>query len=186
MSLFKNPQFTSRKLKDESYPPGTTAVWHVGRGKLTAKNGFTLIELLGSLAIIAVLVTIIFTSMSSFRNSKALQTVSEDVLSLLDEAKNNTLSAKDNYSYGVHFESAKMVLFRAPTYSGLEVTNKKVDVDNAVQIYSIVLAGGGPNVIFQKLTGKTSQNGTVIIRLKSDNSKTKTIVIAESGVASSN
>ena len=87
MSLFKNPQFTSRKLKDESYPPGTTAVWHVGRGKLADKNGFTLIELLGSLAIIAVLVTIIFTSMSSFRNSKALQTVSEDVLSLLDEAK---------------------------------------------------------------------------------------------------
>ena len=82
----------------------TTAVWHVGRGGLADKNGLLLIELLGSLAIIAVLVTIIFTSMSSFRNSKALQTVSEDVLSPLDEAKNNTLSAKDNYSYGLHFE----------------------------------------------------------------------------------
>lgn len=145
-----------------------------------------MIELLASISIIAVLAAIVFGSMNSFRNSKALQIVSEDALSLLDEAKNNTLSAKDNYAYGVHFESAKMVLFRGMTYSSSDTTNKKVDVDNAVQIYSINLAGGGSEVLFQRLTGKTSQNGTVMIRLKSDNSKTKTIMIAESGVVSSN
>lgn len=155
--------------------------------KLFLKNrGFTVIELLASISIIVVLATIVFGSINSFRNSKALQIVSEDILSLLDEAKNNTLSSKNNYAYGVHFESAKIVLFQAPTYSDLNPNNKTIEIDNAVQIYGIALAGEGSGVIFQKLTGKTSQNGTIIIRLKSDNSKTKTIKIEGSGIASVN
>lgn len=155
--------------------------------KLFLKNrGFTVIELLASISIIVVLATIVFGSINSFRNSKALQIVSEDILSLLDEARNNTLSSKNNYAYGVHFELAKIVLFQAPTYSDLNATNKTIEIDSAVQIYGIALVGGGSDVIFQKLTGKTSQNGTITIRLKSNNSKTKTVKIEGSGIASVN
>lgn len=153
---------------------------------LSPKRGFTVIEFLIALAVLAILATIIFTSMSSFRNSKALQIVSEDILSLLDEARGDTLSAKDGYAYGVHFESAKIVLFRGTIYSSSDTSNKIIDVDNAVDVYSISLAGGGQDVLFQRLTGKTSQNGAVMIRLKSDTTKTKTILIESSGVASSN
>lgn len=148
--------------------------------------GFSAIEFLIALSVLAILTMIIFVSMSSFRNSKALQMVSEDILSLVDEARGDTLSAKDGYTYGVHFESAKIVLFRGTVYSSSDVSNKTADVDGAVDVYNISLAGGGQNVLFQRLTGKTGQNGTVTIRLKSDNSKTKTIVIETSGVASSN
>lgn len=148
--------------------------------------GFTVMEFLIALSILAVLTTIVFTSMSAFRSSKALQTVSEEILSLLDEARGNTLSAKDSYAYGTHFESSIMVLFRGATYSSSDPNNKTVDIDGAVEISSISLAGGGQEVLFQKLTGKTSQSGIITIRLKSDNSKTKTIVMEASGVASSN
>lgn len=148
--------------------------------------GFTVMEFLIALSILAVLTTIVFTSMSAFRSGKALQTVSEKILSLLDEARGNTLSAKDSYAYGAHFESSIMVLFRGAAYSSSDPNNKTVDIDGAVEILNISLAGGGQEILFQKLTGKTSQNGTITIRLKSDNSKTKTIVIETSGVASSN
>lgn len=154
--------------------------------KLKASRGFTAIEILISLSVLAILTMIIFTSMSSFRNNKALQVVSEDILSLIDEARGNTLSAKDGYSYGVHFESAKIVLFRGTTYSSSDLNNKTIDIDNAVDAYNISLAGGGQDVLFQRLTGKTNQSGTVLIRLKSDNSKTRTIAVEVSGVASSN
>ena len=112
--------------------------------------------------------------------------VSEDILSLIDEARGDTLSAKDGYSYGVHFESAKIVIFRGTVYSSSDSSNKTVDVDGAVDVYNVSLTGGGQDVLFQRLTGKTGQNGTVMIRLKSDNSKTKTITIEVSGIASSN
>lgn len=150
------------------------------------KEGFTLIEFLIALSILSVLSAIIFTSMSSFRSGKALQIVSEQILSLLDEGRNNTLGAKDSYAYGIHFESDSVTLFRGTSYSSLEPTNKEIDIDGAVEISNISLAGGGQDVLFQKLTGKTSQSGTITIRLKSDNSKTKTIAIEASGIASSN
>lgn len=150
------------------------------------KKGFTALEFLIALSILAVLTTIIFTSMSTFRDSKALQMVAEDVLSLLDEAKSDTLSAKNSYAYGVHFESSRVVLFRGLAYSSSDPNNKTIDIDGAVEIASISLAGGGQEVLFQRLTGKTNQSGTVMIRLKSDASKTKTIAIESSGVASSN
>lgn len=150
------------------------------------KKGFTVIEFLMALSVLVIFATIIFVSISSFRNNKALLIVSEDILSLIDEARANTLSAKDDYAYGVHFESEKIVLFRGSIYSSSDQNNKTVDIDNAVEIYNISLAGGGQNVLFQRLTGKTSQNGTIMIRLKSDNLKTKTVAIEVSGVASSN
>ncbi|MBU6430916.1 MAG: prepilin-type N-terminal cleavage/methylation domain-containing protein [Patescibacteria group bacterium] len=153
---------------------------------LKPNRGFTMMEFVITLSILAVLAAIIFTSMSSFRNSKALQVVDEEALSLLDEARGDTLSAKDGYAYGIHFESSKIVLFRGTVYSSSDSSNKTVDVDGAVEIYGISLAGGGQDVLFQPLTAKTSQNGTVMIRLKSDVSKTKTILIESSGVASSN
>lgn len=150
------------------------------------RKGFTLVEFLITLSILVVLTTIIFIPMSALRNSKALQITAEDILSLLDEARSGTLSAKDSYAYGTHFESSRVVLFRGTAYSSSDPSNKTVDIDGAVEISNISLAGGGQDALFQRLTGKTSQSGTITIRLKSDISKTKTILIEASGVASSN
>ena len=150
------------------------------------RKGFTLVEFLITLSILAVLTTIIFIPMSALRNSKALQITAEDILSLLNEARDNTLSAKDSYAYGTRFESSRAVLFRGTSYSSSDPSNKTADIDGAVEISNISLAGGGQEVLFQRLTGKTSQSGTITIRLKSNVSKTKTILIEASGVASSN
>lgn len=150
------------------------------------KDGFTVLELAIILAILSVLAAVIFTSMSSFRSGKALQVVSEDILSLVEEARGYTLSSKDGYAYGVHFESSRIVLFRGSPYLSGDSNNKAIDIDGAVEISAISLVGGGVEVLFQRLTGKTSQNGSIIIRLKSDTAKTKTIIIEKSGIASVN
>ena len=176
-----------RNLQSKTYPPSDISPsLQPTTYNLQPSRGFSAIEFLIALAVLAILATIIFTSMSSFRNSKALQMVSEDMLSILDEARGNTLSAKDGYAYGVHFETSRIVLFRGTTYSNSDSNNNITDVDGAVEISNISLAEGAQDALFQRLTGKTNQSGTITIRLKSDTSKTKAIIIENSGVASSN
>ena len=150
---------------------------------MVKNKGFTMIEMVIVVAIMALLLAVITSPFQSFRNSKALDTTSEEALSLFSEARGNTLSAKDGYQYGVHLESSKMVLFRGGTYSSLDTNNKTVVLDNALEISSIVLEGAGSDIVFDKLTGKTSQSGSFVIRVKSDTSKIRTITVVGTGVA---
>ncbi|OHA79281.1 MAG: hypothetical protein A2747_02460 [Candidatus Yonathbacteria bacterium RIFCSPHIGHO2_01_FULL_44_41] len=147
-------------------------------------GGFTALELLMVIAILGILSAIILTPFKAFRNSKVLDTASEETLALLSEARGDTLSGKGGYQYGVHFEASQIVLYRGATYSAGDANNKAVVLDNALEVSSIALAGGGADVLFDRLTGKTAQNGTAVIRVKSDTSKVRTITIEKTGVAS--
>lgn len=153
----------------------------------TSSKGITALELLMTVAIMAILAAIIVSPFAQFRNSKVLDTAGENALSILTKARGNTLSSKNSYQYGVHFESSQMVLFRGATYSSSDPNNEAVILDNALEISSIYLAGGVSDaVLFDRLTGKTSQDGTVVIWVKSDTSKTRTITINATGVVSVN
>jgi prepilin-type N-terminal cleavage/methylation domain-containing protein len=150
----------------------------------TQKKGFTALELLIVVSIMAILVTIIISPFAAFRNSKVLDTASEETLALLSEARADTLSAKGGYQYGVHFETAQIVLYRGAAYSSTDVSNKVVALDSALEVSSVALVGGGADVLFDRLTGKTSQSGTVVIRVKNDIAKSRTITIFGTGIAS--
>jgi len=151
-------------------------------------QGVTALELLMVVAIMAILAAIVISPFAQFRNSKVLDTAGENALSILARARGNTLSSKNSYQYGVHFESAQMVLFRGAIYNSLDANNEAVALDGALEIYPTPpsLTGGGSDVIFDRLTGKTSQDGTVVIRVKSDTSKTRTITVNATGVVSAN
>lgn len=154
--------------------------------KKAMSRGITMLELVVVIAIIIVLASLIITSFSAFRNSKILDTGTENVLSILAKARGNTLSSKNDYQYGVHLETSQVVLFRGGVYSSSDSSNEVAPLDSALEISSITLTGGGSDVIFDRLTGKTSMDGTVVVRVKSDNTKTKTITINATGSASVN
>lgn len=147
-------------------------------------RGFTVFEILIVLTIIATLSSIIVTSFSQFRNTKILDTGVENTVSILAKARGNTLSSKNSFQYGVHLEATQVVLFRGGTYTVGDSNNEVSLLDSSLEISTIALTGGGSNVIFDRLTGKTSQGGTIIIRVKSDVSKTKTITINGTGLVS--
>lgn len=144
------------------------------------KKGFTIIEILVVLGIIGLLVGIALPSLSKFRSSKALDTTSEGVLVVLSTARGDTLSAKAGEQYGVHFEAGKFVLYTGATYSGADPDNKEYILENIIEISSFTNA----DVLFDKLTGNTAQDGTVVLRVKADTATTRTITIAKSGIAS--
>src|SRR3990172_786176 len=139
-------------------------------------RGVTALELLIVVAIMAILAAIVISPFAQFRNSKVLDTAGENALSILARARGNTLSSKNSYQYGVHFESAQMILFRGAIYNSLDANNEAVALDGALEIYPTP----------PSLTGKTSQDGTVVIRVKSDTSKTRTITVNATGVVSAN
>lgn len=154
--------------------------------KFSKSFGFTLIEMLAVIAVVSVLAVIVISKYSAFRESQAISNGVEEVVALINEAHNRTLSGDSSLPYGVHLQSDRAVLFQGTTYSSGGTYNKTVMIDSVAVISSISLGGGGSDIKFDQLTGDTSQYGTFIIKLSSSTAGQKTITISKTGIVSSN
>lgn len=146
-------------------------------------KGFTFIEMLVALAIIALVSVISLQVISKFNTAKILDMETEKTLSILQKARLQTLSAKDGFEYGVHFEERKIVLFKGQTYNIGTPSNLEYRLVPAVGISAVSLTGGGVNAVFKKLTGATEQNGFVRLSLAGDANASSTITIEGTGIA---
>ncbi len=144
-------------------------------------KGFSAIELLLSIAIIAVISAIGISSLSAVNTDKALITETEKVLSLIAKARSLTLAAKESSAYGIHFEERKAVLFKGLVYSAGATGNQVQVLHDEVKISALALASGGTEVTFSKLTGATTQSGTITLATLRDAGKTKVITITATG-----
>jgi len=71
------------------------------------------------------------------------------------------MSGRQNDKWGVHLETTKAVLFKGTVYSALGSDNVVLDLPNSVTISSILLNGGGAEVIFQDKLGSTATDGNI-------------------------
>ena len=156
--------------------------------KMSKNKGISIIEILIVIGIIAVISAIIIPNLSDFRRQQVLKNTTEDVFSLLNEARNDTISSKNSTTYGVHFDSDKATLFQG-LYNINSVSNKQINFDSQVSIPisgGINLNGGGSDIIFDRITGNTEQDGTIVIRVVNDATKQKVITVNKIGVLSTN
>lgn len=152
-------------------------------------KGVSFIEIVIVIAVIGILVAIVVPSLTLFRNEQALRNTTADIVSLLNEARTNTISSINSSQYGVYFESGRAVLFVGSTFTEPNATNKEVEFSNAVTIPSsggISLSGSGSSIVFSRISGDTSNYGTIIVQLVSDTSRSKTITIGKTGRVSTN
>ncbi len=157
--------------------------------KIIKNKGISILELLIVLAILAIIVSFIILNLTKFRNEQALQNTTSDIISLVNEARTKTISSIDSTTYGVHFETSRAVLFAGSSFTEPNSSNKQVDINSAVSIPSsggINLNGGGSDVVFTRISGDTTNYGTIIVRLVSDATRQKTITINKTGIVSSN
>jgi prepilin-type N-terminal cleavage/methylation domain-containing protein len=154
---------------------------------LFKNRGITIIETLIVIAIIGIISSIVFVNLSDFRNEQSLKNTTIDVVSLLNKARQKTLSSVNSTNYSVHFEMGSATLFTGATYNSLDPTNEVIYFNSSVNIpvQGGLNIGGGNDVTFERLTGDTI-GGTIIIRLVSDETQQKTITINKTGVISSN
>ena len=146
----------------------------------TNNAGFTFIETLIGLAIILIVATIFASSLSVFKESGQLDESQSRTIGMLRDARNRTLASEANSSYGVHFEATKIATFRGSAYNPSDSLNEYYILPSLITISNISLVGGS-DVLFQRLSGTTTNSGNVTIQSKNNASRTRTITIYRTG-----
>lgn len=152
--------------------------------KANYKFGFTLTEILIVLGVMALLSGIIFSTFITFKKSEALNKDTETIVEVLRQARSQTMSSQNASQYGVHFTSSQVTIFTGATYSSSASSNQNFILSSTDTLLTISLVGGGTDIVFSRLSGETSQNGTVVVS-SPDTSRIKTVTIYKTGLVDS-
>jgi len=150
------------------------------------QDGFTVIELLTVLAIMGILITIVLTSFSQLNKSQALQKSARTVAAIINQARADTLSSKNDSEYGVHFETSQVVEFKGTTYSNVSPNNIYLPINPLVTLSNISIAGGGSEVTVVRLTGEASTSAVITLSLVSATTSTRVITVSGTGIVDVN
>jgi len=150
-------------------------------------KGFTILELLIATAILVVVGTISIPSITYLTRTPQLDGAFGEVISKIRLAQNKTLSSEGNSQYGVYFNTTpsphQYVLFKGSSWATrIIASDQTYSVPGIVEFSAVNTGGGGNQIVFDRLTGSTTNSGDVSLRLKSDSAETRTFYIDNSGV----
>ena len=148
-------------------------------------KGITVIELLIVFAVIGILVTITLPQFSKIRENQVLKTAVNDILSSLDKARTNTLASVNSDSYGVHFQSDQIIIFKGTSFTSGAAGNEVVNIVTPASITNVTLggvSGVSGDIYFNRLSGSPStiDNNTITV---STTNYSRIITISATGVA---
>lgn len=146
------------------------------------RGGFGIIEILAVVAIISILAVISYTAFFDANRAQALEKDRDKVSAMLEYARSLTLSSSGGQQFGVHIESDKVILFPGSVYSAGNPSNKIELLHPLVTIASSSISGGGSDIVFERLTGKTSDYGTIGVSLRSDSNEFYVITVSATGL----
>ncbi len=150
------------------------------------RKGFSLIEILIVIAVLAVVGAVVLPQFAKIKENQVLKSAVQETLSSLDKARANTLASLNSYTYGIHFQSDRVIIFRGTTYSSGDSNNETVSIVSPAAISDVTLSGvsgTSGDVYFTRLTGAPSKTGTITIATPN---YSKVITISAVGLASSN
>ncbi|MDD5720884.1 MAG: type II secretion system protein [Candidatus Pacebacteria bacterium] len=145
------------------------------------KKGITIIELLVVLAVLGIIFSVVIPQFSKMRENQVLKSGVSDTLSSIDKARGETLASLNSSSYGVHFQSDKVIIFKGTDFSTRDTTK-----DETISIATPAIISSGTltlpvDIYFNRLSGSPSKTGTITI---STPVYSKIITISATGVAS--
>lgn len=144
------------------------------------RTGFTLLELVITTSILVLIGSLGLASFVNSRNVRLFTTSSQDVVSVLRVAQSKTLAGEDNSVWGVRLEQSRFSLFRGADYAASTLIEPH-NLPSAIEIVNINLAGGGPDVVFKKIDGRTDNFGSFDVRVRNSPTQTLNITVEESG-----
>ncbi|MDO8265099.1 MAG: prepilin-type N-terminal cleavage/methylation domain-containing protein [Candidatus Parcubacteria bacterium] len=149
-------------------------------------KGFSLIELIIVVAILLILAGIGVAGFRVFEKISDLGNDTEEIISVLRMAQNKTLSSESASQWGVYFNASsspnKYILFKGASYADRDpASDESHDILGRVEIESININGGSSEIVFNRLSGAANLNGNIVLRLKDDLTKIKTVYIESSG-----
>ncbi|QQG45581.1 MAG: type II secretion system protein [Candidatus Sungiibacteriota bacterium] len=144
------------------------------------RRGITLLEVVVSVAILALLGAVSLVSFTNSRRVRDLTTAGGNVLSILRFAQARALGGEDNSPWGVKLEQNQFTLFRGASFSGSTLTEVHA-LPSGIEVANIVLAGGGQEIVFKKISGATDQSGGFDLRTASVSANTFSVTVEGSG-----
>ncbi len=147
------------------------------------RKGVSLLEVLLASGIIGILLFVVVSSFTSVRDAEAVKKDAVRILSLLHDARTITLASHSTSVYGVYASSTTVVLFRGASYVPSDPENRVLNLNPKTEIGGVTLAQGGYAVVFDRLTGATEDDGTIVVQDVTDPSNAHTITIYETGLA---
>lgn len=145
------------------------------------QHGFTLMEILVVLGIITIIASLTFYFFGKANKQTVLEKDVASVVSFVRNARLLSIASKNASPFGIHLEEDKVVLFEGNPYSAGGPNEKTFYFSREVYLSSYSLNKGGSDIIFARLTGDTSNYGTVTVSLR-DNSASTTFTILKTGV----
>jgi hypothetical protein len=106
---------------------------------------------------------------------------SRKILTALEEARGNTLDSLDGSEYGVRFYIEYAEVFKGASYSESGIF-RTYALDEPV-IIEEVSVGGGSDVVFERLTGRTANSGFVRIGAEGPDTFDRQITIEATGLS---
>lgn len=143
-------------------------------------------ELLIVFAVLAVIFSIVIPQFSKIREQQVLKSGVADILSSISKAQNRTLASVDSSSYGVHFTSGSIIIFKGTAFSEGAPDNETINLTSPANISNVTLAGvsaSSGELYFSRLSGAPSKSGTVTV---STTNYSKTITVSATGATSTN
>jgi type II secretory pathway pseudopilin PulG len=147
------------------------------------KKGITVLELMAVVVILTIFISIALPQFSKMRENQIIKSATEDVISVINKAKSETLASVDSSEYGIHFQADKIIIFKGKVYSAIDPNNESTDISSPASISGINLTGGVYNLYFNRLSGVPSVSGTVTV---STPSLSKVVQISNIGLVSIN
>lgn len=144
-------------------------------------KGFTLIELIITITFFAIAgAFLVFNLRNQFLGN--LESDAQIISSRLAETQSRAIAGLEGNGWGIHFENATnttpfYAIFPGTSYTQASSTHF---LSQVIEFQSPT-SGSSTDIIFNKLSGTVATTTSVIIRLKTDTSKTKTITVTAQG-----
>ncbi|HCI05679.1 TPA: hypothetical protein DEX28_02945 [Patescibacteria group bacterium] len=147
--------------------------------------GFTLIELMITLAIMVTLSSVSFFYYANSYRQNLLTTASSEIVFLTRLAQQESISQKENRSWGVRFDNSDSNVPFLAVFSGSYVqANVRERYYLPSQLgFQSPAAGTSTEIIFSKLKGIPNASSTVIFGLKNSASQKNLVVNASGGIS---
>lgn len=137
-------------------------------------------------AILGILVAVLLPQFGKSRERATLDSAVRDIVSVLSQARSQTLAAMDSSSFGVHFAQDEVIIFKGTSFSSGNPDNEKTSIVFPATISNVTLggvSGSSGELYFHRLSGSPSKWGTITV---SSPSYSKIITVSATGSANAN
>jgi prepilin-type N-terminal cleavage/methylation domain-containing protein len=151
-----------------------------------SQQSFTIVELLIVIALVAVIASIGIVSLFGYRQRQHLKLQTEELVAVLRNAQNRSLSQESGSRWGVHFENPTgdandfYDLFSGTSYSASAVVSR-TPLPPALQ-FDVPSSGASATIIFAPVTGFPNASTTIKISLVNNPNASSAITINSNGV----